>query len=134
MKSKPALTVQEADEILEAQTIYRYNSEWNIAICTRRQHAVAAKTLLRHTNENHHISHCDYKPVLDALQTKSLPYSSANFPHPPNGIPAIPSLKVYDGFDCSLCDYLTTSKISIRNHATKHSGVTDYSRPVKLQV
>jgi hypothetical protein len=72
--------------------LFRHDTEWNVAICTLCQHAVAGKTLQRHANGIHKIPYVEYKPCIDALQTKSIPYTLAEFPNPGNGIPAITTL------------------------------------------
>ena len=121
-----------ANEILP--DLYRHDTEWKVAICTLCQHAVAGKTLQRHANSIHKIPYVEYKPCIDALQTKSIPYTLAEFPNPANGIAAITELKVYEGLECCMCSYLTTSKTLMDKHAKMHPGTTDYFRPAKLQV
>ena len=122
-----------ADKVLPERTLFLHNREWNVAICTLCQHAVAGKTLQRHA-QDHKIRYIEYKPCIDALQTKSLPYTLDEFPNPANGIPAITGLKVYDGFECTMCTYLTISKLLMDKHRTQHTGINDYCRPAKLQV
>jgi hypothetical protein len=74
-------TVKPAGQILpEPSLLFRHDTEWNVAICTRCEYAVAAKTLQRHARESHQISHYDYKSSVNALQTKSLPNTYAEFP------------------------------------------------------
>jgi hypothetical protein len=121
-----------ADKILP--DLFRHDTEWNVAICTLCQHAVAGKTLRRHAKDTHQIPYRESKSCIEALHTKSILHTLEEFPNPANGIPAITGLKVYDGFKCSMCTYLTTSEILMEKHAQKHPGMTDYCRPSKLQV
>jgi hypothetical protein len=134
-KQLTLLTDEEADRILEAKTVYRYDREWNVAICTHCQYAVPGDNLADHMVKNHRVFYEDYHLPVQALYTKSVVMSIADFPHPSNGIPTIPGLKMIDGFSCSLCNFLTKNEDNMRKkHRRKHPGITDYTRLVKLQV
>ena len=134
MKTKRTLTMEEADQILQTQVIYRYDAEWNIAICTLCHSAVTGKGLMKHAHSIHKLTYHDYRPSIDALRMKSLPHRLADFPQPANGTPVIAGLKVHEGFECIVCHYLTTSKELIARHMNKHPIAACSYCPVKLQV
>jgi Orsellinic acid/F9775 biosynthesis cluster protein D len=133
-KQLTPLTDEEADRILEAKTVYRYDSEWNIAICTHCQYAVPGDSLADHAVSKHRIFYKDYHLPVQALYIKSIVMSIVDFPRPSNDAPPIPGLKMINGFGCSLCNFLTKNKDYMRKHGRKHPGITDYTRLVKLQV
>jgi Orsellinic acid/F9775 biosynthesis cluster protein D len=133
MKTPSTLTAEEADRILEAQTPYRYDQEWNVAICTHCKYAVGRNTLADHAR-SHDIYFKDYKSCVQALQTKEVRKTLADFLRPSNGIPPIAGLKIDDGFSCTRCNFLTKNKGLIKEHGKKHPGIRDYRREVKLQV
>ena len=132
-KKSNTLTIEQADRILQDQSIYRYDREWNVAICAHCRFAVGENTLAGHAR-THNLSARDYGPCIQALQTKNLPKTLADFLRPSNGIPPIVDLHVNDGFSCSLCSFMTRSKSLIKEHGIKHPGIKDYRREVKLQV
>jgi hypothetical protein len=132
-KKSNTLTIEQADRILQDQSIYRYDREWNVAICTHYYFAVGENTLAAHAR-THSLSARDYGSCIQALQTKNLPKTLADFLYPSNRIPPIVDLHVNDRFSYSLCSFLTRSKSLIKEHRIKYPGIKDYRREVKLQV
>jgi hypothetical protein len=134
IKIPRTLTLEEADRILQSQIPYRYDREWNIAICAQCQYAIRGTTLAIHARVCQKKYIKEYESCVLALQTKNVRKTLTDFPRPPNGIPPIAGLKIDDGFGCTLCNYLTKSKSLIKEHGIKHPGIKDYHREVKLQV
>jgi hypothetical protein len=66
IKKPCTLSVEQADQILQAQSIYRYDREWNVAICARCHFAIGENTLAAHTR-THNLSARDYGSCIQAL-------------------------------------------------------------------
>jgi hypothetical protein len=93
MKISSTLTVEEADRILETQTVYRYDREWNVAICIQYQYAIRDDNLRFYARSTHEIFYKDYASCIQALQIKLVSKTLADFSRLLNRILSIASLK-----------------------------------------
>ena len=125
---------------LHPDAIIRYDEQWQVSICRPCEIGVNGNTLKFHlTNKRHGYRKRGWGPILDALKDRPQPRSINDFPRPPNGIPPIPDLKIWDGFVCNVCGFIITSEQIMKyQHRKEHKEILKkqqiFYRPVKVQV
>jgi hypothetical protein len=88
LKKLYTLSIEEADRILQDQSIYRYDREWNIAICAYYHFAIAGNTLAAYARR-HKISYRDYESIVQALLMKNIRKTLADLSRLSDGIAPI---------------------------------------------
>lgn len=123
-----------------SNAIIHYNEQYNVTICKSCGIGVNGYYLQRHLSErNHGYRFADLAHILEALKSKPQRLHVREFPIPPNGLPPIQYLKVFDGFECNVCGFLTRSLPVIhKKHMSEHRDVlgpiSSLYHSVKIQV
>ena len=128
-----SLTQNEITYILDRQDLVRYIQRHEMIVCLKCNHGVAFNNLSTHLH-THKIPHHVYNPIINAL--RHLPHRETiqDFPHPFNEEPPIQGLKIIDGFQCVICEFLTASRGMITTHKCRHIDIErDHFRIVKMQ-
>ena len=102
--------------------LIQYNDQYQIAVCTDPDCHIGLgrKNLKRHLTGKLHLFKKDqWGPILDSLNDKSLPEYNADFPHPSNGHPPVPHLRIMNGYECDICGWVRISR-----HTMKYTRVS----------
>ncbi|KAH6972651.1 hypothetical protein EDB80DRAFT_596203 [Ilyonectria destructans] len=115
--------IQSTSEVMTAQLPpgFIYNAEHQILICVACKSAISPgkKPLYSHLNRTHRILGPTCKAYIQRFSTlQLLPLSDIILPR--EKIPAIPGLRVFIVFRCSVCQHLTSRWDSILDHISTH--------------
>lgn len=107
--------IMDIASILEQWELH-YLSDPGLLICRTCGFALWGNKTLSHLREDHHldISGTDFAQVVERLPLYC--HNAKEVPHRPANLPAVPHLKILDGYRCTLCAYASVSRRLVTEH------------------